>query len=145
MRVLRALIHLGCWPIWVKLWITLLFAALVPMGLTAAYNLYRALQSVEEMEYRNLELLAVATANRVDQLIVDTKGTVSEIASDFEIEALLTAAPPERERVRGSAQRTLENVVRSNPDIFSVLLLDKAGWCVASTNADNVGFGSLVP
>jgi class 3 adenylate cyclase len=138
-RVLRAVIQLGCWPIWVKLWITLLFAALVPMGLTSAYNLRGAMQSVEAMEYRNLELLAVATGNRVDQLIVDTQGTVAEIATDFEVEGLLAAVGEERERTRGSAQRTLENVVGSNPDIFSVLLLDRAGRCVASTNPDNVG------
>jgi len=109
------------------------------MGLTAAYNLRRSLESVERVEYRNLELLAGAAADRVDQLLGDTRGTAAEVASDAEVAALLAARPGDREAPRESAQRTLDNVVRSNPDIFSVFLLDRAGRCVASTNPDNLG------
>jgi hypothetical protein len=84
-RGLHRVVRPAAWPIWVKLSFALLVASLVPMGLTSAYNLYRGLRSMEQAEYRNLELLATSTASRIDQLILDTQRTAAQVADEVEI------------------------------------------------------------
>ena len=124
------------WPVAFKLSLAFLAAALLPMGLTAAYNLQQSLASVRRTAYVNLELFAGTSAARLDQLVTDTHHAVTQIAHEAEVVELLShqAVP-----AFASVQRTLENVVGSNPDVASVFLLDKAGACVASTNAENLG------
>ncbi len=126
------------WPIALKLSLAFLAAALVPMGVTAAYNLHQSLASVRRTAHLNLELVAGTTAARLDQLVTDTRHTVAQVSADVEVVTFLSAAPPDA-AARASMQRALHNVVHSNPDVFSVFLLDKAGTCVASTNPENLG------
>ena len=126
------------WPVALKLSLAFLVAALLPMELTAAYNLHQSLESVRRSAYVNLERFAGTTAARLDQLVTDTRRTVAQISTDMEVESFLSTPRPDA-AARASVQRTLENVVASNPDIFSVFLLDKAGTCLASTHPENVG------
>ena len=126
------------WPVALKLSLAFLAAALLPMELTAAYNLHQSLESVRHSAHLNLALFAGTTAARLDQLVTDTGRTVAQISTDMEVESFLSNPQPDSV-ARASVQRTLQNVVGSNPDIFSVFLLDKAGTCLASTNPDNVG------
>ena len=126
------------WPVAFKLSLAFLVAALLPMELTAAYNLHQSLESVRKSAHLNLELFAGTTAARLDQLVTDTGRTVAQISTDMEVESFLSNPHPDS-GARASVQRTLKNVVDSHPDIFSVFLLDKAGTCLASTNPENVG------
>jgi class 3 adenylate cyclase len=130
--------RLSSWPVALKLSLAFLVAALLPMELTAAYNLHQSLESVRQEAHRNLELFAGTTAARLDQLVTDTRRTVAQISTDMEVESFLSNPHPDS-HAHASVQRTLQNVVRSNPDIFSVFLLDEAGTCLASTNPENVG------
>jgi C4-dicarboxylate-specific signal transduction histidine kinase len=134
MRPLRP----SSWPVAFKLSLAFLAVALLPMGLTAAYNLHQSLASVRRTAYLNLELFAGTTAARLDQLMADTRHSVAQIAHEAEVAELLSA-PRAAPDVLASVQRTLENVVGSNPDIASVFLLDRAGTCVVSTNPENLG------
>ena len=126
------------WPVALKLSLAFLAAALLPMGLTAAYNLHQSLASVRRTAHLNLELFAGTTAARLDQLVTDTRHTVAQLAADAEVVAFLSAAPADAD-ARYSVQRALGNVVHSNPDVFSVFLLDKAGTCVLATHPENLG------
>src|SRR3712207_8024515 len=128
--------RLSSWPVALKLSLAFLVAALVPMELTAAYNLHQSLESVRRSAHLNLELFAGTTAARLDQLVTDTRRTVAQISTDMEVEVFLSTPQPDS-AARASVQRTLQNVVDSNPDIFSVFLLDKAGTCLASTHPEN--------
>ncbi|AKI99909.1 class 3 adenylate cyclase [Archangium gephyra] len=130
--------RISSWPVALKLSLAFLAAALLPMELTAAYNLHKSLESVRHSTLLNLALFAGTTAARLDQLVTDTGRTVAQISTDMEVESFLSNPQPDSV-ARASVQRTLQNVVGSNPDIFSVFLLDKAGTCLASTNRDNVG------
>jgi adenylate cyclase len=127
------------WPIALKLSLTFLAASLVPMSLIATYNLRESLATVEETAYENLELFASGTADRIDQLVGDTRQSAAEVAGDAEVGAFLSGDSTERGRLAGTVQQTLGNVVRSNPDIASVMLLDRKGVCVAGTSPENVG------
>ncbi|HEX8434520.1 cache domain-containing protein [Archangium sp.] len=126
------------WPVALKLSLAFLAVALVPMGLTAAYNLREALASVRRTAHLNLELFAGTTAARLDQLVTDTSRSVAQLAADAEVVDFLSAAES-GDTARASVQRAIENVVRSNPDVFSVFLLDSKGTCVAATHPENFG------
>lgn len=127
------------WPLAVKLALALLAASLVPMNIIAVYNLRESLAKVEESAYQNLELLARGTANRIDQLVGDTRKAVAGVAGDAEVGAFLAGDPDARGRLAGTVRQTLDNIVRSNPDAASVMLLDRVGMCVASTRQENLG------
>jgi adenylate cyclase len=131
--------HPSTWPIALKLWLTLLFASLLPMSFIGIYNLDKSIETVEERAYENLELFARGTADRIDQLVGDTRQSVAEVAGDAEVAVFVLGDSVQRERLAGTAQQTLENVVHSNPDIASVMLLDRTGTCLASTNPKNLG------
>jgi hypothetical protein len=72
------------WPVALKLSLAFLAAALLPMELTAAYNLHQSLESVRRSAHLNLELFAGTTAARLDQLVTDTGRTVAQISTDME-------------------------------------------------------------
>lgn len=127
------------WPLAVKLSLALLVASLVPMNVIAMYNLRESLTKVEESAYENLELLAAGTADRIDQLVGDTRQSVAGVAGDVEVGAFLAGGADERDRLASTVGHTLDNVVRSNPDAASVMLLDRTGMCVASTHRENLG------
>ncbi len=127
------------WPLAVKLSLALLAASLVPMNVIAMYNLRESVAKVEESAYQNLELLARGTADRIDQLVGDTRQLVALVAGDSEVGSFLSGDAATRARLGATVQQTLSNVTRSNPDVASVLLLDRAGVCVASTMPDTLG------
>lgn len=136
---LPQLLYPPAWPIAAKLSAALLLAALLPMSFTACYNLRRSLVSLESSEYQNLELLALSTANRIDQLLTDTQRVAAQVSTDRSVVDFLSTIPNERESLQPTVQETLENVIHSNPDYYSVFLLDTEGTCLASTNPKNVG------
>lgn len=127
------------WPIAVKLSVTLLLAALVPMSLTAYYNLQQSLATVEATEYRNLELLATSTASRLDQLLSDTKRVAVQVSGDREVVAFLSSSQKKREAFRSSVDLTLKNLKNSNPDYDQVFLMDGKGNCLLATEPKLVG------
>lgn len=129
----------AAWPIAVKLSTALLLAALLPMSITAYYNLQGSLTAVEAEEYLDLESLATSTANRLDQLFIDTQRVVIHVSADSEVVAFLSAPPEEREAFRGSAEAELETVFLSNPDYAIVYLMDREGLCLLATDPDIVG------
>ena len=132
------LLRPSSWSVAFKLSLAFLGVALVPMGLMAAYNLHEALESVRRTAHLNLELFAGTTAARLDQLVTDTSRSVAQVAADAEVARLLSSAEPEA-GLRTSVQQTLETLVRSNPEVFSVFLLDQRGTCVSATHPDNLG------
>lgn len=68
-----------------RLALAFLLASLVPMSLTAYYILQGSLSSVQQSEYAKLQLLAESTAAQLDQLLVDNKYAVLQIAGNTTI------------------------------------------------------------
>jgi len=133
-------INPAVWPIAVKLSAMLLLAALVPMNVTAYYNLRGSLASVKKTAYQNLELLAASTANRLDQLIIDTQRVVIGISGDRHLIAFLSVPVNQRDKETVlSVQQMLQNILKSNPDYASIIIFDRKGIGQASTNPKNVG------
>ncbi|MFW9262029.1 cache domain-containing protein [Nostoc sp. CALU 546] len=157
MKHLHRLFNPFAWPIAAKISVALVCAVLIPMIFTAYYNLQQSLNSVEAGEYRKLELLASSSASRFDQLIIDHHRVVAQVSNNRHVVDFLAADTPQKQEAhRDNLQATLQNVLRSHPDIDNVLLMDNKGECLAATDPkfigenysiiqDNFyGFGSLV-
>jgi adenylate cyclase len=134
-----SLFHPPTWPLAVKLALTLLLVSLLPMSLVGIYNLRQSLSTVEASTYENLALLASGTADRIDQLVNDTRQSTAEVAGDAEVGEFIGKDSAAREGFEATVGQTLENIVQSNTDVASVMLLDRTAMCVASTNPPNIG------
>ena len=128
------------WSLGTKLAVALLSVALIPMGFAAYYNLQESLEQAEDSEYRNLELLAISNAGRLDQLIVDIQRVVVQVSTESSAIDFLAATSSNKQAVLlPELQQTLDNVFRSNPDYDAVYVMDKKGRCLAATDPTFVG------
>lgn len=153
------LLHPRGWSLSAKLGVLLLLAVLLPSGVSAWLNLRSSLSRLEADAHARLELLARSTADRVDETIRADGQAVKVLARDPEVVALLAAraaaaanrpatapatspAPPEANdppALRSSVERTLLNVLASNPDFASAFVLDRDGMAVLSTIPEHAG------
>lgn len=128
------------WPIAAKISVALVCAVWIPMIFTAYYNLQQSLNSVKAGEYHKLELLASSVASHLDQLIIERHRVVVQVSSDRHLIDFMTADTLEkRNAYRLNLQSTLQNVLRSHPDIDDVLLIDRKGNCLAATEPKYIG------
>ncbi|MDZ8106189.1 MAG: cache domain-containing protein [Nostoc sp. DedQUE12a] len=127
------------WSITVKLSVTFLSVAILPMSFVGYYNLKRSTESIQNSEYYKLELIATSKANRLDQLILDNQNTIKNIATDSRVVNFLKAAPQRRENFRPEAQKVLQRVANTHPNYDLVYLIDKNGICIASTEISLIG------
>lgn len=123
------------WSIKTKLSVALLSVALIPMGLTAYYNLQDSLDKATADEYRKLELSATSKAGQLDQLILGHQRVVVQVGTEKDVIGFLAASKPEQQKaLRPDLQRTLDNVFRSNPNYDAVYLMDREGRSLAGTD-----------
>jgi HAMP domain-containing protein len=126
------------WPITVKLSVTLLGAALIPAIFIGYYNLSGSLATVQNSEYSNLELLASATAERLDQLLLDNVIAASQLASNSEVIALTSNPSNSPDAVRESVSETFTRILTTNPQYEYVYLLDTNGHVIISKQLTSV-------
>ena len=135
-RVLRfftTLLHPPAWPLALKMTLAMVATALLPMGVTALYNLRAAMDAVTAGQLRFVEQIAVSSAGRISQFITDNRHLARALASDEELPRLL-AAP-----AAAAVAEKLARIVQANPDLERVLLADAAGRVHASSDAALLG------
>ncbi len=133
------ILHPSAWPIAAKLSLVLIVVSLVPMGVTAALDVWQARQAAELAEHDNLKMLATSSAGRIDQLLADTQRVAAQVAGDAEVVEYLAGDAEQRAAVHASASQTLANVTRSNVDIASAFLIDASGKGTLSTRGEEIG------
>lgn len=138
-------LHRPLQSITVRLAATMLLVALVPLTGLALYNLFTSENLVEEAELEKLQLLAQSTANRLDQLLVDTQRTNIILSQDKEVhQYVLTADPQQQERYKASILQLFRGVISANPDYGKISLLDARGRVLVSSDrqalAHDLGF-----
>ncbi len=126
------------WPIMVKMGAALLVASLIPVIITAIYGLTVSRVTIENSEYRNLELLAAATAERLDQLMLDNVIAATQLGSDNEIIDLVTNSADPSPATRASVSASLQRILQTNPQYEYVYLLDAQGKVVISKQLASV-------
>ena len=119
------------WPLAVKMSLLMVLTALAPMVMTAFYNYKGSVDRIEASERNNLQQLAGSVAGRVSQLIGDSRNLALFLASDGEFSEFLNQPD---EVARQSVTTKLIALVRSNPDVDVVTLLDANGRAMASNN-----------
>ena len=112
------------WPMAVKMTFALTIAALLPMLITAYYNLNGSVEAVSSSELRNLERLAQSVAGRIGQLNGDSQHLANFIASDEQFVNYLRQPNEENKKL---VYQKIHNLTKVNPDVHRVLLIDQQG------------------
>ena len=136
LRGLRATFHPGCWPLAVKMALAMVATALLPMSITAWYNLEGTSQHLAAVELRNLEQLAQSTAGRVSQLLADSRNLADYVGTDDDFVAYLNK--PTKEGT-GAILSKLQGLVKANRDIQFTMVMDLAGNAVVATDPAVMG------
>lgn len=128
-RFFSTLLHPPAWPLALKMTLAMVATALLPMGVTALYNLRAAMDAVTAGQLRFVEQIAVSSAGRISQFITDNRHLVRALASDEELKRLLAVPSAENMGERFAA------IVQANPDLERVLLADAQGRVHAASEA----------
>jgi serine/threonine protein kinase/HAMP domain-containing protein len=124
------------WPMAVKMTLAMVATALGPMLITAYYNLGSTESHLAAVELRNLEQLALSTAGRVSQLIIDTQTLANYVGSDDDFVSYL--AKPTAAGTRSTLAK-LEGLARANADIQFAMVMDAAGNAIVATDPQVMG------
>lgn len=135
-RLARAVLHPASWPIAIKVTLAMVFTALVPMLITAYYNLNGSIESVSRVELRNLEQLAQSTAGRVSQLIGDSRNLADYLGRDNDFVEFLDHPT---QAGKATLRSKLEGLVKANPDVQLAMLMDREGTAVISSDPQVMG------
>jgi serine/threonine protein kinase/HAMP domain-containing protein len=127
----RNMLHPGSWPMAVKMTLAMVLTALMPMLITAYYNLSGSLSAVSTSEMRNLEQLAQSTAGRVSQLINDSRNLATYLGTDEDFVSFLEAPTANGKR---ALRAKLDGLVKANPDVHLLMIMDTAGTAVVSSD-----------
>ena len=136
LQLLRALIHPGWWPMVVKMTLAMVVAALLPMLITAYYNLNGSVEAVSEAELRNLEQIASGAAGHVSQLIGDSQNLANFMATDADFIAYLQQPDEVRKQV---VDNKLINLIKTNPDVHLMFLMNADGLALVSSEPGVAG------
>lgn len=112
------------WPIAFKMTLAMVLTALMPMLITAYYNLNGSLAVVSTSEMRNLEQLAQSTAGRVSQFINDSRNLTAYLGTDEDFVQFFEAPNEEGKR---SIRRKLEALIKANSDVNLLIVMDTLG------------------
>jgi serine/threonine protein kinase/HAMP domain-containing protein len=135
-RLIQRVLHPNGWPLMLKMTMLMMMAALMPMTITAYYNLHGSRVAMTANEQQNLESLALSTAGRISQLIGDSRHLAAYLASDVRFIDYLKDPTPDK----GSAlQARLMNLVDSNPDVQLAFLMTSDGSVPVSSDPEVAG------
>ena len=127
---LRRLADPRRWPLAVKFSVAFVASALLPMLLVASWNLAGSLRALESAQMGKSALMAHGVADRIAQLMSDMTHLARVLASDVHVvDALSEPEGPGLERLRSR----LQVLVRADPDLSELMLLDASGAVRAST------------
>lgn len=133
---LRGATSPSSWPLALKMTLAMVLTALMPMMITAYYNHHASLATVSASELQNLEHLARSTAGRLSQLITDSQNQARAMGNDTDFVEFL--AQPLAAR-HPAIKAKVDSLVRSNPDIHLIMVMDTAGTALVSSDATVMG------
>jgi C4-dicarboxylate-specific signal transduction histidine kinase len=116
--------------------IAMVATALLPMMITAYYNLQKTQEHVAAVELRNLEQLAASTAGRIAQLLGDSRNLANYVGTDDDFVAFLQK--PTKAGTEATLSK-LNGLIKSNPDIQFTMVMDPAGNAIVATDPAVMG------
>ena len=127
------------WSIGAKLALVFLALALIPMSVTAYYNLTQGQNAVAAVTRENLVGLSRSTAHHIGLLLTENQRASAALAGQPSVILFLAASGDEREALSPRAYQTLQNFADTHPDYDAPGLLDANGIVVASLADTLVG------
>ncbi|HUP97557.1 MAG TPA: cache domain-containing protein [Usitatibacter sp.] len=134
--VWRASVRPASWPIALKMTLAMIATALLPMMITAYYNLEKTQEHVAAVELRNLEQLAQTTAGRISQLLGDSRNLADYVGTDEDFVNFLQK--PTKAGVEATLSK-LNGLVKANPDIQFTMVMDPTGTAIVATDPNVMG------
>ncbi|HET91644.1 MAG TPA: GAF domain-containing protein [Chloroflexi bacterium] len=122
------------WSIGAKLTIAFLILALVPMSVTAYYNLTQGQREVAQVAEENLLVLSQSVASEVNQLLVENLRTSATLAGDPLVVQYLTSSGEARRTLEPLIYQTLQNFAETHPDFPNPGILNADGIAMAVWN-----------
>ena len=136
LRAGRATMRPASWPIAIKLMLAMLVTALLPMIITAYFNLQGSLERISQSELQNLEQLAHSTASRISQLLGDSKHLANYLSSD---QAFVQFLSSKKNDETDTLKLKLDGLIEANPDVQLVMVMDTKGNVLLSSDAQVTG------
>ncbi|MEN9280950.1 MAG: hypothetical protein Q6I77_09065, partial [Gloeomargarita sp. DG_1_4_bins_134] len=115
------------WSISTRLTVVLLLMGLVPMGTSAILNLRVSMEQIEAREHRALELLAMSTASRLDQLLIDHREVVVSLSQMAWIQTFLQQQALAPVQQQSYFTRQLRSFAKIHSDFDLLFLLNRQG------------------
>lgn len=132
----RTTVHPSVWSLSIKIIIAMVMAALLPMIITAYYNLNSSLATVKASELRDLEQHAQSAAGRVSQLLNDSRNLANYLGTDQDFVAFLSHPD---DAAKATINAKLAGLAKSNADIHPLIVMDADGKALASSDATVTG------
>ena len=126
----------GSWPMVGKITVSMVLAALLPMLITAYYNLQGGLTSTTNNQLSSLESIAAGTAGQVAQLVRDSRNLAAYIGADDDFIHFLEQP---NEAAKASITTKLLSLIANNPDVRSIQVINTEGTALASSVPRVVG------
>jgi len=120
------------WSIGANLTIAFLALVMIPMSITAYYNLTQGQSEVAKVARDNLIDLSRSTVRRIEQLLTENQRTSATLAGEPVAAQFLAASEEERQALTSQVYQTLQNFADTHPDYDAPGLLDANGVVVAS-------------
>ena len=120
------------WPMAIKMTLAMVVTALLPMIITAYYNVNGSIDSISKTELRNLEQIAENAAARITQLIDDTNKLGIFLGTDRDFVGYLEKPS---DAIAAEIRRKLANLRTSNPNIELVMVFDAEGTAKIATDS----------
>ena len=127
------------WPIGAKLTIIFIALVIVPMSLTAYYNLTHTKNEVDKVAKENLVERSHGTSRHIEQVLVENQRASATLAGEPLVIEFLTASEEERYNLTPQVNQTLKNFADTHPDYDAPGILDVNGIVVASLEPVLVG------
>ncbi len=138
----RSVVRPSSWPMVVKMTLAMVLTALLPMVITAYYNLNGSVTSVARSELRNLQHLAQSTAGRIAQLLDDCRHFASYLSTDEEFIGFLREPGAAGDVRIAAIHAKIRNLLATNPDVHRLTLFDKDGLALISSDPSETGHSS---
>ena len=135
-RLARRVFNPAWWPMGVKMTLAMVVAALLPMMITAYYNLEGSVEALSTAELSNLEKIAEGAAGHVSQLIGDSQKLARYMSSNRDFISYLQEPS---EQLKQDVNTRLNNLVAINSDVHMMFLMNLDGLAVVSSEASVAG------
>jgi serine/threonine protein kinase len=134
--VRKGALHPSSWSMGAKIGLSMVLAALLPMLITAYYNLNGGLATASTNELRSLEALATSTAEKVGVLLGDSRKLAAYLGDDEDFLHFLSEPTDD---AREKIITKLMTLIKANSDVRSVQVINAQGFAVASTIPSVIG------